>query len=93
MIKNITEIDKDSISNLTFPNEEVLTTKEAKKNRRSCLQRAAVLGNIYRTKMKIIFKDSVGLKKVNTTIWAQTEKYIVLKSSKLIPLNRVVDIY
>ena len=34
MIKNITEIDKDSISNLTFPNEEVLTTKEAKKKQK-----------------------------------------------------------
>jgi len=93
MTKDIKEIDKDLIPNLSFPKEEVLTSKEAKKNRRSCLKRAAVLGNIYHTKMKIIFKDSVGLKKVNTTIWAQTEKYIVLKSSKLIPLNRILDVY
>jgi len=91
--KPIIEIQKESVPCLQFPNEEVLTSAEAKTNRNSCLKRATILGNIEHTKMKIIFKDSVGLKKVNTTIWAHTEKYVVLKGFKLIPLNRILDIY
>ena len=93
MMRAIKEIEKESVSSLRFPNEEVLTSKEAKVNRMICLKRASVLGNIDHTKMKIIFKDSVGVKKVNTTVWAQTEKYIVLKGFSLIPLNRILDVY
>ena len=93
MMSSIQKIKKEAVSTLRFPNEEVLTSKEAKVNRKICLKRASVLGNIDQTKMKIIFKDSVGIKKVNTTVWAQTEKYVVLKGSNLIPLNRILDVY
>ena len=92
MTRVITEIKKETVSNLQFPKEEVLTSIEAKINRNISLKRASVLGNIDHTKMKIIFKDNIGLKKVNTTIWAHTEKYIVLKGFKLIPLNRILDV-
>ena len=93
MMRAIKEIEKESVSTLRFPNEEVLTSKEAKVNRTICLKRASVLGNIDHTKMKIIFKDNVGVKKVNTTVWAHTEKYVVLKGFNLIPLNRILDVY
>ena len=93
MMRAIKEIKKELVSTLRFPNEEVLTSKEAKINRAICLKRASALGNIDHTKMKIIFKDNLGIKKINTTIWAYTEKYIVLKGSTLIPLNRILDVY
>ena len=89
----IKEIEKEMISKLKFPNKEVLTSKIARINRISCLKRASILGNIDRTKMKIIFRDNDGVKKVNTTIWGQTEKYVILKGSNLIPLNRILDVY
>ena len=72
MIRAIKEIEKESVPTLRFPNEEVLTSKEAKVNRMLCLKRASVLGNIDHTKMKIIFKDSDGVKKVNTTVFLST---------------------
>jgi len=93
MNKAITEIEKENISNLRFPKEEVLTSKEARKKRNMDLRRASVLGNIDQTKMKIIFKDYFGFKKVNTTVWAHTEKYVVLKGFNVIPLNRILDVY
>ena len=93
MKTSIIEIKKELVSSLKFPNKEVLTSKKAKINRSICLNRASILGNIYRTKMKIIFKDKEGIKKVNTTVWAFTEKYVILKGSNLIPLNRILDVY
>lgn len=93
MKKVINEIDKERVSTLNFPTDEVLTSNEAKKERILNLRKASVLGNIYHTKMKIIFKDSMGFKRVNTTVWASTEKHVILKGSNLIPLNRILDIY
>jgi len=61
--------------------------------RNICLKRASILGNIDHTKMKIIFKDIEGIKKVTATVWAHTEKYIILKGSNLIPSNRILDVY
>ena len=89
----IKEIEKEMVSNLKFPNKEVLNSKIARINRNISLKRASILGNIDRTKMKIIFKDNNGIKKVTATVWAHTEKYIILKGSSLIPLNRILDVY
>lgn len=87
------QIDKENISLLSFPRNEVLETIEAKKTRGKILNRASVLGNIYRTKMQIIFKDSEGIKKVYTTVWGVTEKYVILKGANLIPLHRIIKVY
>ena len=61
MKRAVTEIDKERLSTLIFPTDEVLTSKEAKKERTLNLRKASVLGNIYQTKMKIIFKDNLSL--------------------------------
>lgn len=90
---NAMQIDKENISRLRFPRKEVLKTIEAKKTRDKILNQASVLGNIYRTKMQIIFKDSEGLKKVYTTVWSVTEKHVILKGANLIPLHRILKVY
>ena len=90
---NVLQIEKETVHCLHFPNHEVLETVEAKKIRNSVLNRASVLGNIDRTKMFIIFKDNEGLKKVHTTVWGVTEKYVILKGASLIPLHRIVKVY
>ena len=43
------------------------------------LKRSMILGNIDRTKMRIIFEDNEGKKEVRTTVWAVGDKNIVLK--------------
>ncbi|MFN7013266.1 MAG: hypothetical protein ACK4ON_03240 [Bacteroidia bacterium] len=88
-IKNIVLIEKEKISDLKFPSEEVLKTKEEIAQRRSDLEKATTLGNAYRGKINIIFEDSEGLKKVNTTIWATTEKNIILKQGVTLPICRI----
>jgi hypothetical protein len=51
-----------------------------------------ILGNIDRTKMRIIFEDNEGIKEVRTTVWAVGDKNIVLKKGVTIPINRLIDV-
>jgi uncharacterized protein (UPF0248 family) len=85
-------VQKEEVANLLFPAKEVLSTEDEIKNRRRDLERATTLGNVERGKIKIIFEDRDGLKKVETTIWATTEKNIVLKGGVFIPIHRIHQI-
>ncbi|HET6244148.1 MAG: hypothetical protein H0V01_07220 [Bacteroidetes bacterium] len=88
-------VQKEDISNLLFPAKEVLSSGDDIKIRRSDLERATKLGNAERGKIKIIFEDKEGIKKVETTIWATTEKNIILKGGVFIPIHRIhqINIY
>ena len=88
---NALAIEKEVVNNLRFPVEDVLQTPEDKQRRRQALRRASILGNLDRTKMRIKFRDSEGLKVVNTTIWAVTPNYVILKGARLLPLHRIVS--
>ena len=82
-------IEKEAIPTLTFPHSEVLISTEEISQRQKDLNRAATLGNGSKSKVRIFFEDESGTKIVETTIWAVTEKMAVLKSSTLIPINRI----
>ncbi len=82
-------IEKEAISNLHFPNTEVLFDNDEQKIRTLSLQRAIKLGNNQKRKVKIVFEDDYEIKKVETTIWAVTEKNILLKRGVSIPINRI----
>jgi len=82
-------ISKESIAELVFPANEVLTNKEAIENRLLELERATTLGNVEHNKIKIIFEDDKGYKQVETTIWATTDKRIVLKGGVALPIHRI----
>lgn len=83
------EVQKEDISNFSFPNEEVLTDPSTIDARAKTLVRAASLGNLNKFKVKIVFEDNEALKMVNTTIWAASEKNIVLKAGVTIPRHRI----
>lgn len=85
-------IQKEDIANSRFPATEVLLTPEEIKIRRNDLERCTTLGNIEHYKIKIIFEDAEGLKKTETTIWATTEKRIILKGGVCIPIHRIHQI-
>ena len=82
-------VSKESIAELSFPDTEVLDNAEAISSRLTELERATTLGNIEHNKIKIIFEDNAGVKQVETTIWATTDKRIVLKSGVAIPIHRI----
>jgi hypothetical protein len=51
------------------------------------LKKGEILGNGYKHKIKIGFHAIEGKFEVDTTIWATTEKYIVLKGGVSIPIQ------
>lgn len=85
-------VEKEAVQNLKFPAEEVLTLDKDVKARARKIHRATSLGNLEKHKVTIVFEDADNLKKISTTIWAQTEKKIVLKGGMSIPVHRIWDV-
>ena len=85
-------VKKEQIQFLKFPKDDVLRKENEKNNRFLDLKRAMYLGNLEREKVKITFKDDSGIKRVETTIWAVTDKSVILKRSTVIPLTRIVSV-
>jgi hypothetical protein len=82
-------IEKELISDLRFPAEEVLAENERIKERRLDLERAMALGNLEHAKIKIYFEDAETLHVVETTVWGVTDKRVILKQGVGIPISRI----
>jgi uncharacterized protein (UPF0248 family) len=87
-----TIVAKEIITQLTFPKSDVLLSENKQSERKRQVIKAMKLGNNKKHKVKIIFEDLEGLKKVETTIWGVTEKNIILKQGALIPIHRIHEI-
>jgi Flp pilus assembly CpaE family ATPase len=83
------KIEKEEISNLRFPQTEVLIEPTAIVERRSSLDKALSLGNLEHNKIKIFFEDDTSDKMVETTVWGVTDKRVILKQGIVIPINRI----
>jgi hypothetical protein len=88
-LDNIQLVEKETVGDLIFPQDEILTSNSDMLNRKISIDRAISLGNLERHKVKIIFSDSIGVKKVDTTIWAVTDKAILLKQNTVVPIHRI----
>lgn len=82
-------IEKEDISNFVFPKEDVLLDKLDINNRTESIQKGMKLGNAFKNKVQIYFEDSISIRRVDTTIWGSTEKYLILKGNMLIPVRRI----
>lgn len=82
-------IDKEIITSLNFPKEDVLEDKEDIAERKNDLDRALSLGNLEHVKIKIYFEDDMSKKMVETTIWGVTDSRVILKQGVVIPVNRI----
>ncbi|MDX1349370.1 MAG: hypothetical protein R3279_03945 [Putridiphycobacter sp.] len=87
-------IEKEHISSLHFTQKNTVTqpSKEKQDAIKTRLHLATALGNTYHQKVSIIFNSDEGLKEVRTTVWATTEKYILLKKGVFIPVQQIVDV-
>lgn len=85
-------VQKEEVSSLHFPKEDVLFLKDDQVKRQKRLTDAIALGNVEHEKVKILFQDIEGLKRVETTIWGVTDKSIILKKGVIIPIHRIVKI-
>ncbi len=91
-ISSAVPVDKSFIGNYSFPKEELVSSDEEKADLLIKLHVATVLGNMEKIKCKIFFKDSKGVKVVETTIWATCEKNVQIKGGVSIPIRRILDV-
>lgn len=81
-------VEKEQIGYLNIVN-----AKEDKKNELDIkLAEAQRLGNEFKAKATITFNTTIGPKKVETTVWSVTEKYVQLKNNIHIPIKSLIDI-
>ena len=85
-------VEKEAIPSLNFPSEPIDKSNQQVQALKKKLKRSMILGNVHRTKMRIIFEDIEGVKEVQTTIWAVGDKNIVLKKGVTIPIHRLIDV-
>ncbi len=85
-------LDKEAVSDLRFPEPDVLFNVAAIAKRKVEIERAVYLGNTEHTKVRIVFEDTAGLKQIETTIWGSTDKRIILKSGMVIPIHRILEV-
>jgi hypothetical protein len=89
VITGFEQIEKEKIGDLKFPASDVLTDASQIRERHSDLERALSLGNLEHGKIKIYFEDESSRRVVETTVWAVTDKRVILKQSVGIPISRI----
>jgi hypothetical protein len=82
-------VEKENISSLPFNSRETVDQHPELLNQ---IKAATKLGNAFRGKVHIYFRDDNSLKCVNTTLWAHGSKYVCLKGGVWIPISRIVEI-
>jgi hypothetical protein len=82
-------VEKEIISSLSFKNIEIDPQNPDLLKK---LKNATSLGNLHRNKCRIIFKDSEGIKAVETTIWSTGKHYICLKGGMWLPIRNIMDV-
>lgn len=87
-----TLIEKELITDFSFPKGDVLSTEEARKERQNRIKRGMRLGNSLKRKVKIVFEDVEGTKSVETTIWGFTDKNVILKKTTIIPIRCIHEV-
>lgn len=85
-------IEKEQLKKCAFskPNEK-FTDYEVRERNRS-LYLAMLMGNNFSSHARIVFSTVDGYKEVYSTIWATTERYILLKGGNVIPLEAITSI-
>jgi len=58
----------------------------------SKLKNALRLGNEYKAKTNITFMTEEGPKRIETTVWSLTDKYLQIKGGILLPLKSLITI-
>lgn len=86
-------IEKELLGNVSFYPSEVLSNENEIKERNALLEKALLLGNAYRGKVRITFKDKTGETfTVFTTVWAVSPNYVMVKANRTIPVKSIVSV-
>ncbi|MGB3617086.1 MAG: hypothetical protein WBA12_03135 [Catalinimonas sp.] len=83
----------ESLHKFNFYRADVLTDAPSRQLRRHRLERAQALGNLYRHKVTLTFRDEMNhAQRVYTTVWAVCEEHVALKGNRLIPIRSIESV-
>jgi hypothetical protein len=87
------ELQIAQLPHVNFGAEEVLDSPKAILERKQAIEKAVVLGNGYKSKVRIFFKSKHHEEMcVYTTIWSYGGRFILLKSDTPIPVHAITRI-
>lgn len=89
MTQRIQKIDKEQLKECAFKKPVFDSTDHELREKNRNLYLAMLMGNNYQSKVKIVFNTLEGYKEILTTVWATTEKFILLKGGNHIPLEAI----
>lgn len=85
-------IEKETIPNFSFPQDDVLQSEADREERMRKLMRGLQLGNSFKNKATIVFETVAGRHDVRTTLWAVTKSHVLLKGGVNIPIHAIVSV-
>ncbi len=89
----LVKIDKYALDQITYAKREVLNDEEERDDRLREIQRGMRLGNTHKLPTRIIFETADGeIKETEATIWAVTEKRVLLKNDLSIPIRSIYSV-
>ncbi|MCP4521786.1 MAG: hypothetical protein GY827_08880 [Cytophagales bacterium] len=92
-MENAMIIEKENLHLFSFSTSDVLKSDLMKAKRKLNIQKAVRLGNLYKGKVKIKFRNvKHELLSVHTTIWALGSDFISLKGGRAIPIKAIESI-
>ena len=90
---SLNTVDKSHLYGIQYYQEDVLSTLNERLARRKMLAKALILGNIYKQKVSLKFKNRQNtLLSTEATVWAVTESYVILKGHISIPIKSIIGI-
>lgn len=84
--------DKVLLRGVDFPKDDVLPEFEERKERSLKIHKATSLGNLEQKRVHVVYSDGAILKRLYTTIWAQTTDKIIMRDGITLPVHRIVDV-
>ncbi len=89
--EDIRIVEKESLVDMKFTKEDVLSNDEVKRRLRGIyLTKAESLGNNFKEKVKLFFKTATNeICAVETTIWQANEEHVTLKGGINVPTKAV----
>ena len=85
----IQKIEKAQLKECAFKLPVYKITDHELRERNRRLYLAMLMGNNFQSKVKIVFNTLEGYREIFTTVWATTEKFILLKGGTFIPLESI----
>lgn len=89
---NTIKVDKNTFNALKFHSNDVLNTNDERIDRYNDLTIALKLGNLYKEKVTIVFKELNGLRKIYTTVWQIDKEIVSLKGGVTLPTRSIVNV-